>query len=103
MMSMLDTNDNPHNLSALEREHFRVNQADGAVKWTFKQFKSYLETVKARTEDKKFKSLDVEDLFDRIHDLVIKTVISVEPLLWNGIEMFLPNSYDLGHSQATTD
>ena len=42
-------------------------------------------------------------LFDQIHDLVVKTVISVEPLLWNGIEMFLPTAYSQGISSASTD
>ena len=80
-----------------------MNQQGGAVKWTFAKFKSYLETLKARSEEKLHKNIDVESLFKRIHDIVIKTVISVEPLLWNGIEMFLPNAYELGQSQASTD
>lgn len=42
-------------------------------------------------------------MFAQIHQIVIKTIISVEPLLWNGIEMFLPSSYQLGQSQASTD
>jgi tubulin polyglutamylase TTLL5 len=45
----------------------------------------------------------VDGLFDQIHDLVVKTVISVEPLLWNGIEMFLPTAYSQGISSASTD
>ncbi len=36
-------------------------------------------------------------MFDRINDLVIKTIIAVEPLLQNGIEMYIPNTK--GYSQ----
>ena len=32
----------------------------------------------------------MDSLYERIDTLVIKTIIAVEPLLWNGIEMFIP-------------
>lgn len=42
--------------------------------------------------------LDVDVLFKKIHDIVVKTVISAEPLLWNGVEMYLPNTYQFDTS-----
>jgi hypothetical protein len=32
---------------------------------------------------------DIEEMEELINDMIIKTIISVEPLLWNGIEMYL--------------
>lgn len=32
---------------------------------------------------------------ERINALVIKTIIAVEPLLWNGIEMYIPGQNPL--------
>jgi hypothetical protein len=84
---------NPHNFTYQDQERFKINQQNGAVKWTFAKFKSYLNALKTCSEDKRYKALDVEQLFAQIHQIVIKTIISVEPLLWNGIEMFLPNAY----------
>lgn len=37
-------------------------------------------------------------MFKKIHDIVVKTIISAEPLLWNGIEMYLPNTYQFDTS-----
>ena len=34
-------------------------------------------------------SWNVEALFSKIHSLIVKTIISVEPLLQNGVEMYL--------------
>jgi len=31
-------------------------------------------------------------MLQKIDDLIIKTIIAVEPLLWNGIEMFIQNN-----------
>ena len=42
--------------------------------------------------------MDVDILFKKIHDIVIKTIISAEPLLWNGVEMYLPNTYQFDTS-----
>ena len=56
-----------------------------------KAFKAYLKNLK---ESGGFaKNLDIDQLFKRIHDIVVKTIISAEPLLWNGVEMYLPNTY----------
>ena len=41
-------------------------------------------------------------MFDKIHSIVVKTVISVEPLLWNGVEMFVPNAYSFGSQVSTS-
>jgi len=35
-------------------------------------------------------------MLNKINDLIIKTVIAVEPLLWNGIEMFMQNNNQNG-------
>ena len=43
-------------------------------------------------------SPDVDLLFKKIHDIVIKTIISAEPLLCNGVEMYLPNTYQFDTS-----
>ena len=32
-------------------------------------------------------------MFDKIDQIVVKTILSIEPLLWNGVQMFLPNAY----------
>jgi len=32
-------------------------------------------------------------LFDKIDQIIVKTILSIEPLLWNGVQMFLPNAY----------
>ena len=55
-----------------------------------KAFKEYLKNLKASG---KARNLDIDQLFKKIHDIVVKTIISAEPLLWNGIEMYLPNTY----------
>ena len=41
---------------------------------------------------------DVDLLFKKIHDIVVKTIISAEPLLWNGVEMYLPSTYQFDTS-----
>lgn len=43
-------------------------------------------------------SLNIDNLFDKIYDIVVKTIISAEPLLWNGVEMYLPNTYQFDTS-----
>ena len=62
-------------------------------KWTLKAFKEYLRNLKNTATTKEAMNLDVDVLFKRIHDIVIKTIISADPLLWNGVEMYLPNTY----------
>lgn len=32
-------------------------------------------------------------MFTNIYDIITKTIISAEPLLWNGVEMYVPNTY----------
>ena len=46
----------------------------------------------------RYASLDVDIIFGQIYDIVIKTIISAEPLLWNGVEMYVPNTYQFGTS-----
>ena len=46
----------------------------------------------------RYASLDVDMIFGQIYDIVIKTIISAEPLLWNGVEMYVPNTYQFGTS-----
>ena len=43
-------------------------------------------------------NLDIDVLFKKINDIVVKTIISAEPLLWNGIEMYVPNTYQFDTS-----
>jgi hypothetical protein len=38
-----------------------------------------------------YNKYNVDVLFEKIHSLIIKTIISVESLLWNGIEMYIPS------------
>ena len=42
--------------------------------------------------------INIDILFAKIHDIVVKTIISAEPLLWNGVEMYLPNTYQFDTS-----
>ena len=62
-------------------------------KWSLRTFKEYLQTLKYAGETKAAKNLDIDNLFDQISAIVVKTIISAEPLLWNGVEMYLPNTY----------
>lgn len=50
------------------------------------------------SDPKDIKGLNIESLFKKINDIVVKTIISVEPLLWNGVEMYLPNTYQFDTS-----
>ena len=61
-------------------------------KWTLKAFREYLKNLKENSpDDPNVKKLDISNLFSKIHDIVVKTIISAEPLLWNGVEMYVPN------------
>ena len=42
--------------------------------------------------------INIDILFKKIYDIVVKTIISAEPLLWNGVEMYLPNTYQFDTS-----
>lgn len=69
------------------------------MKWTLKAFREYLKNIKMTLpDDPNVKKLDIDQLFNRIHDIVVKTIISAEPLLWNGVEMYVPNQYQYGHT-----
>jgi len=68
------------------------------MKWTLKAFKEYLKNLKEGHPSKEYSGLDVDVLFSKIYDIVIKTIISAEPLLWNGVEMYVPNVYQFDTS-----
>ena len=59
-------------------------------KWSLSQFQNYVIQNKIGGI---FKYQDYEKLFEKIHDLIIKTIIAVEPLLQNGKEMYLPEDF----------
>ena len=58
-------------------------------------FKEYLQSLK---ESGKTRGLNINGLFEQINAIVVKTIISAEPLLWNGVEMYLPNTYQFNTS-----
>ena len=58
-------------------------------------FKEYLQSLK---ESGKARGLNINGLFEQIDAIVVKTIISAEPLLWNGVEMYLPNTYQFNTS-----
>lgn len=59
------------------------NNATGdASKLSFKDTNDYL----------KKQGVDIDLLWRKIEDLVIKTILSVEPLIQNGMEMYVPHS-----------
>ena len=60
-----------------------VSEGDGGEgsKWSFPTFREKLRELK----------IDDKLIFKRIEDIVIKTIISAEPLLNNGCEMFVPH------------
>ena len=49
-------------------------------------------------ENGQARGLNINGLFEQINDIVVKTIISAEPLLWNGVEMYLPNTYQFNTS-----
>ena len=62
------------------------------MKWTLKAFREYLKNLKIQHGDNPaIRKLDIEQIFQQINDIVVKTIISAEPLLWNGVEMYVPN------------
>lgn len=75
------------------RSEFESKANTTKMKWTLKAFKEYLKNLKQSAKQSKYVNLDVDLLFNKIHDIVIKTIISAEPLLWNGVEMYVPNVY----------
>ena len=42
--------------------------------------------------------MNINGLFEQINAIVVKTIISAEPLLWNGVEMYVPNTYQFDTS-----
>ena len=57
------------------------------IKWSFCDFRKYLE------EHEVGGFLNMDRLFTQIDQIVLKTIISAEASLWNGLKMFLPNTY----------
>ena len=45
--------------------------------------------------------LDLDRLFRQIDQIVLKTIISAESMLWNGVKMFLPNTYQFNPHVST--
>ena len=64
--------------------NFKVNEGDNekgdASKISFKDTNAYLEK----------EGIDTELLWRKIEDLIVKTILSVEPLIANGMEMYVP-------------
>lgn len=58
------------------------NDSEGS-KWSLSALKQYLKEIKGEET--------VSKLFDEIDDMVVKTLISAEPLLSNGVSMFIPH------------
>ena len=73
------------------RTEFESRSNITSSKWTLKAFKEYMRNSR-HTER------EIDLLFSKIHDIVVKTIISAEPLLWNGVEMYLPNTYQFDTS-----
>ena len=67
-------------------------------KWTLRAFKEYLKNLRQYADPKEALGLNIDILFKKINDIVVKTIISAEPLLWNGVEMYLPNTYQFDTS-----
>jgi hypothetical protein len=69
---------NKHNANFKQNDN--VNTVN-ASKLSFEDTNQYL----------KAKGIDVELVWRKIEDLIIKTILSVEPLIHNGMEMYVPN------------
>jgi len=81
------------------RTEFESRSNTTKSKWTLKAFKEYMRNLQqASSSSRDILSPDVDLLFKKIHDIVIKTIISAEPLLCNGVEMYLPNTYQFDTS-----
>ena len=80
------------------RSEFEFRGHTNKDKWTLKAFKEYMRNLRQKAPPNEALSYDVDMLFKKIHDIVIKTIISAEPLLWNGVEMYLPNTYQFDTS-----
>ena len=90
---------NPH-----EKQQQSNNTAKATrTKWPLKDFKAFLEKLKLYDTSREAKNLNVDHLFEQIHEIIVKTIISAEPLLWNGIEMMLPNTYSYAGSSSQID
>ena len=66
--------------------NFKVN--DGNENNEFASKKSFKDT----NEYLKKKDIDVDLLWRKIEDIIIKTILSVEPLIHNGMEMYVPSA-----------
>ena len=76
------------------RTEFESRSNTTKSKWTLKAFKEYMRNLKSsQLNQDASPEADVDLLFSKIHDIVVKTIISAEPLLWNGVEMYLPSTY----------
>ena len=67
--------------------NFKPNQDDDsgdASKLSFKDTNAYLES----------QGIDVDMIWRKIEDIVVKTILSVEPLIQNGMEMYVPSKYN---------
>lgn len=69
------------------------NETSGS-KWSLKALKAYLYND-FLIANQTYKAEDIDTMFSKIDDIIVKTMISVEPLLHNGIDMFIPK--DLQH------
>ena len=78
-----------------DRTEFESKANITKSKWTLCAFKEYLKNLKQMHNPP---GLDIDLLFTKINDIVIKTIISAEPLLWNGVEMYVPNTYQFDTS-----
>ena len=88
---------NPFELAGGLGSEFDSKNNVNKSKWTLKAFKEYLKNIKLQyPNDPLISRISFEDIFSQINDIVIKTIISAETLLWNGVEMYVPNQYQFG-------
>mmetsp|Transcript_17150 Transcript_17150/g.15131 ORF Transcript_17150/g.15131 Transcript_17150/m.15131 type:complete len:108 (-) Transcript_17150:661-984(-) len=66
--------------------NFKANDGDenneNASKRSFKDTNEYLKKL----------DVDIDLIWRKIEDVIIKTMLSVEPLIHNGMEMYVPSS-----------
>ena len=88
---------NPFELTGGLGSEFDSKNNVNKSKWTLKAFKEYLKNIKLQyPNDPVISKISFQDIFNQINDIVIKTIISAETLLWNGVEMYVPNQYQFG-------
>ena len=71
---------------------FKQENSQG-IKWSLKELREHLSSLKDSKVLPMWSDSQINDLFKQIDQIVIKTIISAEPLLQKGVEMFLPNAY----------